>query len=64
MSCFFHLGAEMPLSQPQFSSAAVAARGKALYAESIRDQVETKENIGNLVIIDVETGDYGKGEQQ
>lgn len=36
----------------------VAARGKALYERGIRSQVETKENVGRMVIINVETGDY------
>ena len=35
----------------------VAQRGKAWY-ESIRAKVETKANIGKMVIIDVNTGDY------
>ena len=37
----------------------VARRGKALYEENIRSIVETTENIGKMVIIDVETGEYG-----
>ena len=36
----------------------VAQRGKARYAESIRAEVETPENIGKMLIIDVDTGDY------
>lgn len=35
-----------------------ASGGKALYAESIRAKVETEENIGKMVIVDIETGDY------
>lgn len=42
----------------QFSREEVGRRGKALYAQSIRQRVETPENIGKMVIIDVETGDY------
>ncbi len=37
----------------------VARRGKALYEENIRAKVETNENIGKIVVIDVETGEYG-----
>lgn len=37
----------------------VARRGKALYEENIRFEVETNENIGKIVVIDVETGEYG-----
>lgn len=36
----------------------VALRGKALYQERIRELVEHEDNIGKMVIIDVETGDY------
>jgi hypothetical protein len=36
----------------------LATRAKALYEESIRAQVETPENIGQMVIIDIETGAY------
>ncbi len=36
----------------------VARRAKQLYASSIRQQVETEENIGKMVIIDIETGAY------
>ena len=37
----------------------VARRGKALYEERIRSIVEQKENIGKMVVIGVETGEYG-----
>lgn len=36
----------------------VARRAKELYETKIRPQVETEENIGKMVIIDVETGDF------
>lgn len=36
----------------------VGRRGEDWYQKSIRAQVETAENIGKMVIIDVETGDY------
>ena len=36
----------------------VARRAKQLYESSIRQQVEVEENIGKMVIIDIETGDY------
>lgn len=36
----------------------VALRGKLLYAQSIRSQVENERNIGKAVIIDIESGDY------
>ncbi len=36
----------------------VARRAKQLYESVIREQVEVEENIGKMVIIDIETGDY------
>jgi hypothetical protein len=33
-------------------------RGKALYEQQIRSRVETPENIGKMVIMDVQSGDY------
>lgn len=36
----------------------VAARAKKLYADNIRSQVECKDNIGKMVVIDAETGEY------
>ena len=36
----------------------VAKRAKQLYETTIRQQVELEENIGKMVIIDIETGEY------
>jgi hypothetical protein len=36
----------------------VARRAEKLYDEQIRQEVEREENIGKMVIIDIETGDY------
>jgi len=36
----------------------IGQRGEALYLQKIRADVETDENIGKMVIIDVETGEY------
>jgi hypothetical protein len=36
----------------------VARRARLLYKNSIRQQVETDENIGKMLIIDFESGDY------
>ncbi|WP_143046452.1 hypothetical protein [Trichormus sp. NMC-1] len=40
------------------SSEEVAKRAKELYDNGIRQQVETEENIGKMIIIDIETGEY------
>ena len=49
----------MPEGQIQRDKEEIARRAKRLYEESIRSKVETPENIGKMVIIDTETGDYG-----
>jgi hypothetical protein len=36
----------------------VGKRARQLYENSIRQQVEVDENIGKMVIIDIESGDY------
>lgn len=46
------------MEQTQRNADAVAQRGKKWYADAIRAKVESEENIGKMVIIDVETGDY------
>jgi hypothetical protein len=40
------------------SSEEVATQAEKLYEEQIRQAVEREENIGKMVIIDIETGDY------
>ncbi|MBD2568551.1 hypothetical protein [Anabaena lutea] len=40
------------------SSEEVAKRAKELYDNGIRQQVETEDNIGKMIIIDIETGEY------
>jgi N12 class adenine-specific DNA methylase len=46
----------MPHSR--FSGDEIADRGEAIYAESLRAHVEIPENIGKIISIDIETGDY------
>ena len=36
----------------------IARRAKDLYESCLRAQVETEENIGKIILIDVETGNY------
>lgn len=50
----------MPHSR--FSSQEISERGKDLYAKKIRPLVETETNIGRLVSIDIETGEYEIGD--
>ncbi len=50
------------MPHPRFSGEEIARRGKELYEQRIRALVETQENIGKIVSIDIETGDYEVGE--
>ena len=36
----------------------IVSRGERIYQEGIRPHVETAENIGKEIVIDVESGDY------
>jgi len=47
---------------PKISKEEIARRGKDIYETRIRTQVETVDNIGKLVSIDIETGEYEMGE--
>jgi hypothetical protein len=40
----------------------VGRRAKEIYENSIRQQVYTEQNIGKMVIIDIETGEYAVDE--
>lgn len=46
------------MTQTQLSRHEVAQRGKKLYSDNIRAKVECPDDIGKMVIIDVETGDF------
>ena len=46
----------------RYTGEEVQQRGEALYAGTIRTQVEIPENIGRIVSIDIETGDFEVGE--
>jgi len=43
---------------PRLSDAEIDRRGQEVYEQYIRGKVETAENIGKQIVIDVETGDY------
>lgn len=49
---------QQPLQHPRYSGDEIADRGEELYEQGIRAQVETEENIGKIISIDIETGDY------
>src|SRR5438132_6522336 len=46
------------VSHPRFTGDEIARRGKELYEQGLRPKVETGENIGKIIAINVETGDY------
>ena len=48
----------------RFTSAEVGRRGQEIYEQRLRAQIETEENIGKLLSIDVETGDYEIGDDR
>lgn len=49
------------MSYPKLSDEEIIRRGKELYEKHIRPQVETTVNIGKLISINVETGEYEIG---
>lgn len=49
----------MPHSR--FSREEIARRGEELYEQRLRKQVETEDNIGKIIAIDIETSDYEIG---
>lgn len=46
------------MSYPKLSGEEITRRGKELYKNAIRAQVETVENVGKIISINVETGEY------
>jgi hypothetical protein len=52
----------MMMTYPHLSSEEIKERGETLYEQNIRAQVETEENIGKLVSINIETGEYEIGD--
>jgi hypothetical protein len=47
---------------PNISDREIARRGRDLYDRTIRARVETVENIGRIISIDIDTGNYEIGE--
>src|SRR5713101_1693801 len=46
------------MPHPRYGGDEIARRGQELYEQSIRNQVETEANIGKIISIDIESGDY------
>lgn len=52
------------MGHPRLSSEEIGKRGQEWYERAIRAQVENPDNIGKLLSIDVETGDYEIGDDE
>jgi hypothetical protein len=50
------------MSHTSYSDEEVAEGGKTLYEKVLRTQVETSENIGKIITMDIVTGDYEIGD--
>jgi hypothetical protein len=50
------------MSKPKLNDEEITQRGRELYENSIRLRVETLENIGKIISINVETGEYEIGD--
>ena len=46
------------MPHPRYSGDEIARRGQEIYERRIRGQVETEANIGKIISIDIESGDY------
>jgi hypothetical protein len=46
------------MPHPRFSGEQIYERGEAIYSEDLRSHVETEENIGKIISIDIETKEY------
>lgn len=46
------------MARKRYSLKEAARRGRELYEKTLRTQVETEANIGKLIAIDLESGDY------
>ena len=51
------------MSDPTTARAQIAPRGQEIYDQKLRAVVETEENIGRIIVIDVDTGDYEIAEE-
>jgi hypothetical protein len=52
-------GSVMP--HAHYTGEEISRRGENLYEKSIRAKVETEDNVGKIIAIDIESGDYEIG---
>jgi hypothetical protein len=50
------------MPHPRISGEEITKRGKEIYHKNLRSQVETADNIGKLISINIETGEYVIGD--
>jgi hypothetical protein len=50
------------MPHPRLSGEEIERRGRELYERTLRAKLETDQNIGRILSIDVETGNYAIGE--
>lgn len=50
------------MPHPRYPGGEISRIGQELYDKKLRAQVETEENIGKIISIDIETGDYAIGD--
>lgn len=50
------------MPHPRFSGEEIARRGEEVYQQRVRALVEIQENIGKIVSIDIESGDFEVGD--
>lgn len=50
------------MPHPRLDGEEITRRGKELYHDCIRAKVETEDNIGKMISINIETGDYAIGD--
>jgi hypothetical protein len=46
------------MTNPTLSREEISQRGKEIYQQHIRTHIETAENIGKIIAIDLDTGEY------
>lgn len=46
------------MEHPQYSGEEIGRRGQEIYERRLRQLVEVEENVGKIISIDIQTGDY------
>jgi hypothetical protein len=46
------------MGHPRFAKEEIARRGQEIYDQTLRPCLETPENFGKILVVDIETGEY------